>query len=692
MTLLICTFLSVIDDCTGKIHKGCSRCHDCSATLNPSTMIMIKDNDGKQLVVCNTHNQLRLKNRNAAKTPTVSAPASIMTEAMKRALEAPVSPSSKTVKVSTAVAELDAKGGNVPGVDKSGAPAHAMGYLVQNLKEGDENGQLRTFWEISNLTKDDKKLKELADPKLGLLAMMAKIIREDTGESRSAAIGVLWNLSVAPENRTQIVSAEVGLMAALIAVLHSSDLEAKHRTLGVLHNTSLSAETQETVGSTASMYDALVYCMQQSDATTVDRAIGVMWNLATCASNRISMCVTSGLLAVLVQKLKSTTASSEDEGMNVADKALVVIYYLSLAPENRPALGAAPGLAAALVETLRLGQPETRIKASGVFVNLSSAAENKTLLCESSLGLMVEMVRLLSASETSRELQSKICGCLWNLSVAGSNRMLMAAPELGMVRVLVTLLNACDYARSEDEEKTAAEEVAAKCCVIAQNLAGEKGCHDSLLALPGGGGGGLLRALVRTVMQAKPEARSRAFGALANLSLTENAQVLFGKEPHMFTVLTSMLQDTTAGENRSRACGVLQNLSVNVDNRVLIVQEKGLLDLLVQLLGGTSGDKLLISGLNLLFNLSLAAENKVHIGSTAGVMPALLSLLERGTDDEKLKSIGLIYSLVSHADNKAKFSGDNVLIATLTAAAGKGGDIRTKAVAALSHLAPGLKL
>jgi len=185
----------------------------------------------------------------------------------------------------------------------------------------------------------------------------------------------------------------------------------------------------------------------------------------------------------------------------------------------------------------------------------------------------------------------------------------------------------------------------------------------------------------------------KAFGALVNLSLTDAAQAVLGKEPQMFTALKSVLQDPDVGEHRARACGVLQNLSINVENRLLIALESGLLELLVTLLcEWPSGQKLVMSVLGLLLNLSVAVENKPLIGGTAGSCDAFIRLIDGGTDDEKVKSISLVWSLANNTENKASFSANTALLTALTNAAGLQGDIKVKAMGALNYLAPNVKV
>ena len=682
----------------GKVHRGCAKCSDCGTSLNPANMFSCKDDKGNPTIVCATHNQVRLRNPTTLRAPTVSAPVSIMTEAMRKALEKPSpSPSSKTKKVSDAVADIDAKG--VAIADAKKAAEHPMQHLVTDLKEGDEGDKLRTFWEISNMAKDEEQVKTLADPKLGLLQTMAKIILEDDGESRSAAVGVLWNLSVAPENRMNIIQPQIGLLAALTSVLNCGQVDTINRALGVIHNVTLTAEAQEVVGKHTPLLAALVNILHGSDAIGSDRAAGALWNLATCSSNRPLMMAVPDLVSslsglLLAPPIKNgKTEDGEGSSTDISSKALIVIYYLTLCTENRASMGMVEGLLPTLVACLKEGDAETNVKVCGIFVNLSSTTENKTLLAAESLGLIDELVHRLSP-DCPTDLRSKACGCLWNLSVAGGNRSVMSFPQHGLIPALVVLLQ-CQHAEGAVEDSVL--ETATKCCVIAQNLAGDKTCHENLLVPCPDSEVGLVGALVRTVLWTTGDARLKAFGAMVNLSLSDVAQAALGKEEGTFEALMSVLGDTTAGDNRARACGVMQNLSVNADNRKEIVATEGLLNLLVSLMVAgdevnAEGKKLCMGALSLCLNLSVAPENKAVLGATTGLAPALTAIIDHGNTDEQVKACSLVWSLAAAAENREAFSEHTDLIVALTAAAARGGDIRVKATGALSNLAPGVKL
>ena len=104
----------------GKLHKHCAKCNDCSCTLSIATMHSNKDSEGKAIIVCATHNASRGKAYRS--NPAVSNCASIMSEAMEKALAQP-SPR-KGANVKATAADIDASS-QVPAAPASEAALEA---------------------------------------------------------------------------------------------------------------------------------------------------------------------------------------------------------------------------------------------------------------------------------------------------------------------------------------------------------------------------------------------------------------------------------------------------------------------------------------------------------------------------------------------------------------------------------------
>ena len=173
---------------------------------------------------------------------------------------------------------------------------------------------------------------------------------------------------------------------------------------------SLSQEAQPKLGESASetgLLKTLVNLMQgpinidnksiesltitESDVIGLrDRACGVLWNLSTCSANRALLAAQPDMVAVLAGMLTDTNES-------IAAKALIIVYYLTLAQENRLAIagqaGLVPGLVALMKDSAK--NKDRRVKICGIFVNLSSAAENKAILADADTGLLEALIEAI---------------------------------------------------------------------------------------------------------------------------------------------------------------------------------------------------------------------------------------------------------------------------------------------------------
>jgi hypothetical protein len=646
--------------------------------------------EGKFTMVCEKHNGERLKRRVGADfTPKVQTAGSIMSDAMKRALESPqsVRKSIKAVKevagnINSTIAAMKIEEEETSKTSTGGEGP--LDYLVDNLANGNETDQLRTFWEISNLTKDEKSLNELTEPNLGLLATLAKIISKDSTSSndcKAAACGVLWNLSVSHENRIHMIDPSISLITSMTHCLLGGHQDTMGRCLGCLHNLSLSEEAQPIMGSNAALVDSLTTLLgADTDASLTDRAAGVFWNMSTCEANRGIMVAHTTLPSALINLLNDDDDSSP--------KALICIYYLTILASNRPILGAIPSLYTGLMHIMK-SSSEILSKVIPILVNLSSANENKAIMGNPSLGLLPVLVDLVLKNDDSQpdiNIKGKICGCMWNLSVYPGNRATMANPSLKLLDTIIEIIANSTSPSSSEEEKDIMTDVVIKCCVVIQNIAGAKECHEPLLTAANGK---LPSSLIRIILFGKDTVKPKAFGAIVNMSLTEQSQTALGKSDGAFKALKGILADETSPENRTRACGVLQNLSVNAEFRLLIAQESGMLDLLINLI--QTGAPLRKNALGLILNLSTVPENKALIYKTTNFSSAVIECMKASSDeDEQVRGASLIWSLCAHQDAREKLKEMNDMIVALTTAAGRGGDVSVKALGALSNLAPSI--
>jgi len=272
----------------------------------------------------------------------------------------------------------------------------------------------------------------------------------------------------------------------------------------------------------------------------------------------------------------------------------------------------------------------------------------------------------------------------------------MAVPELGLLRMLVEVIkagvpdNAVEMVNQTDDKSR--DESVMKCCVIAQNLAGAKECHENMIE----SSLGLITALATTIYYGKDDAKQKAFGAVVNMSLSEATQEALGQNSALVGALLSLLKSESAGENRSRACGVLQNLAVSPINRLSMLADNDKLKLAAVVIGIIKNtESLRNNALGLFLNLSVAPENKPIVGASVGLVEALSMCIadSPAASDVRLKACSLAWSLGSNEENRSLLAAHQPLLDALTAVAGEeSGDIQAKAMGALGTLAPGLSI
>lgn len=570
---------------------------------------------------------------------------------------------------------------------KENAADKPVEALVEDLstKEGVE--QLRAISFIAEKTASQDSRLYLAKQEVGLLASLAHIIQGDNQDCRVGAIGVVWKLSIEEPNRIEIVKQDKGLVEALIYVLQNDErVDAKAKALGALHNITLCTEAQVFVGENPDMIRIFVDLLYHEHIDVKDRSVGVLWNIATLSDNRKMMADTPDLLPAVGSLLRISDSGDAD----IPGKALVVLYYLTLPQECRVAVGAAEGVLGALVVYLKSPNitDEGKIKLTSMLINLSSAAENKIPLGEPSLGLVPELLGTLGSTPLI-ELKNKICGCLWNLSVATENRKYMAKAELGMLGILAGILSTSVYDEpSEDEhEAKSLEETATKSCVIVQNLAGESANH-MLMIDPNFD---LMTILSAVILHKQGDIRLKAFGAIVNLSLSQDTQTAIGAAHGSFAALMSVLRDESVGDFRARAAGVLQNLAVDQTNRVFMGADSSLelIPTVVSYLE-TPPKGLLAPSLGILLNMSVSTENKGLIGREVSLIDSLSRIISEESASVKVKALSLVWSLSSDKPTRDIMKGTPGLIDALAAASKEEGDVAKKALGALGNLAPGL--
>jgi len=660
----------------GKVHRSCCKCSDCGKQLQSNNAYAITK-DGKKVVVCEVHNKARLlppsdtfKNLEDPSTPQ----ASMITPAMARAAAAaeaakqtpPPAPAPSNTAQEGKPAEVAPAAPPVP------PAAPTLSELVASLKEEKGDARLGTLTNVVTMSGAGENKTAMAARELGLVDTLISIVKEGEGEPRMAATGVLWNLSVASENRALMCNTPE-LMSTLVGVLGADRSESRMRAFGVLHNLSLAAENQEIMADPSyNLVSVLLGILHEDSVDSIDKACNVLWNLSVAENNRAKMASED-----LVSRLSSLIIEHEA----VRSKAFIVLYYLTLATENRVLMGAAPGMLSSLAFMLLEDKGDLRVKACGMLVNLSSANENKPLIASPATEILQLLVKAIGEPG---ELRTKACSVLWNLSVSSANRSVLTAPENNLLPALVHILN------------TDATDSRVKACVVVQNLAGAEE-NQTVMA---DRSLGLVTALSKVIMEDHGDAKIKALGAILNLCISSplpDNQFVIATSPGLVSALTMVMRDDP-GDPRSRACGVLQNLAVTETVRVpMLSEELNELDLLVVVANLMKSDReaSAVNCLGLLLNLSVAAENKIAMAASFEVVDATIGLIRESDGEARSRSVNLICSLLVEESNHLllkDFNAGALIVALHEVAKISGDPSQPKALMALQRLAPNLHL
>ena len=542
----------------GNIHKKCAKCNECGLKLTSSDAFVVSMGD-KKILLCPTHNKTALKATSMAApraapldtgdimsaemrsalaqaSKAAPAPASDPAPAPAPAPKPPSAPTQASDSTHAASTEKSPKapappgGGEMSTREKAAMAAanlsdtdKGIDGLVEDLQTKEGIEQLRAIAYLADKTGTAEERKSMAKGSVGLLKTLAKVIRGENFDCRLGAIGIVWKLSIEEDNRLEIIKPDVCLLDAIMFALQDGDRpEAKSKALGAMHNLTLAAETQEAVGANGDWLRVFVDLLHHESLDIKDRSIGVLWNLATLASNRVQLVNTPDLLPVVSCLLMELNTG----GVDISGKALVVLYYLTLAQESRVQIAAAEGLLPNVVSYLKHPElsDDSKFKLASILINLSSAPENKKLLGAPDLGLLEVLVSIVRDG-TNIDLKNKSCGCLWNLSVAAENRQYLASNEVGLLSALMkTLSESLENSSENPSEIKSFDEVVTKTCVIIQNLAGDSANHTIMVdpELK------LIETLSKIILIKTGDVKMKAFGAIVNLSLSQNTQAIIG--------------------------------------------------------------------------------------------------------------------------------------------------------------------
>ena len=115
------------------------------------------------------------------------------------------------------------------------------------------------------------------------------------------------------------------------------------------------------------------------------------------------------------------------------------------------------------------------------------------------------------------------------------------------------------------------------------------------------------------------------------------------------TPLVTLVQSGTDGQ-KEYAAGALANLAMNAEYQVLIARAGAILPLVTLVQSGTDGQKEQAAGA--LRRLAMIAENKVLIAQAGAIAP-LVTLVQSGTAGQKEHAVGVLRNLALNAENQA---------------------------------------
>ena len=84
----------------------------------------------------------------------------------------------------------------------------------------------------------------MADPELGLLPIMVKILIEDKGEARMKLCSALSNLARAPENKVLMAATELGLIPALVTIIKEDKGQARMKACSTISSLVVAPENK----------------------------------------------------------------------------------------------------------------------------------------------------------------------------------------------------------------------------------------------------------------------------------------------------------------------------------------------------------------------------------------------------------------------------------------------------------------
>lgn len=229
-----------------------------------------------------------------------------------------------------------------------------------------------------------------------IVPVLLQILKSCSEKARNYAIGVLCNLSMAPENKVHMYH-KSGVMIPLIRIQREKDVSegAKERIFGVYLNLSMAVENKVHLLIATNILPYAVKCYKSKDSTceVVENVTGVLYYLTEHCETNIPIVFAAAEIAPLLLLLcvKGNLQSSE----TCKEYAVGVLWHMATVPSHRAKLFEI-GTVSVLVELLKLCNDKIRRNCCGLFYELtnSETPELRPLLVQTP-GLCVAFIRML---------------------------------------------------------------------------------------------------------------------------------------------------------------------------------------------------------------------------------------------------------------------------------------------------------
>lgn len=250
---------------------------------------------------------------------------------------------------------------------------------------------------LLNLSSDTRLGTSFGSPELGLLPVIANVIVQDKGESRSLAARLLTNISSIDKNRKTIASQDSGLVPAIGAILMEDVSDSRLSLLKVILNVSIDTSTGTSLAH-GNVIGSLVHVIRTDENECRRLALKCLVNISSTQENRLSM----------------ASFSTGDGDLK---------------------------LLSALSSVISQSNADAKLSSLKVLLNLSSEITNGKTLASKDSGVLNALTScLLQVAPGEDEIRRAALMVCYNLSATQDNLAYMASAEVGLHNVLLNIV------------------------------------------------------------------------------------------------------------------------------------------------------------------------------------------------------------------------------------------------------------